>query len=260
MKPGATCLVVVALVVRGVELFAQAAPPFPQGTFVAPEALDPRDVSKYAGIEIELAAGRYAMRRDGEPRVTGRYEVAGDRITITDQDGVWACRTPETTSATYTWRVDGAHLVLTLSGTDACNRRRNRLSGARLVQGRVSAFAPDAPVPDALRRTWERFWLESDATGWVDSVFTTDAVAEDGNRRLVGLEAIRGWLGGQDSRGPRPFPFEFSTSGETIIEKGRYRDVFGAPDGSTRLLVGRYQITWVPVTGGGWKVREWLLR
>jgi hypothetical protein len=108
--------------------------------------------------------------------------------------------------------------------------------------------------------SWRRFWLESDVPGWIDEVFAPAAVAQDGNRILNGIDEIRQWLGGQDSRNPQAFPFEFSRVGGEIIEKGRYRDIFGSPDGSTRVLVGRYQITWVPTERSRWKVREWVLR
>ena len=233
---------------------------FPEGIYVSREAQDPRGVSRYSGVEFHFTGGRYEMRRDGEPRVAGTYLAEGGRLTITDVDGAWACRPPQPTSATYSWRLDGGQLVLAATGDDACNRRRNRLDGAALIRGKVPPLPDVIASPDELRESWESFWLHSDAPGWVENLFARDARAEDGNRKLIGIEQIKQWLDGQDSRKPQAFPFQFDKTPSRIVEKGRYRDVFGSPDGSTRILVGRYQITWVPASGSKWKVQEWILR
>jgi hypothetical protein len=236
---------------------AQAGSPFPQGIYIAPDTKNPHAVSRNAGVEIGFTNGLYELHRDGELRVNGRYATEGDSITFTDMQGAWACGAQSRT-ATYNWRVTAGTLVLTPIA-DACNRRRNRLSGS-FILGRAPSLAESVKVPSGLRHSWERFWLKSDEPHWLDDVFTSDAIAEDGNRRLVGIDQIRAWLSGQDSEHPQAFPFEFSRSAEEIVEKGRYRDIFRSPDGSSRLLVGRYQITWTRAQNNQWKVREWLLR
>ncbi|HJQ89688.1 MAG TPA: hypothetical protein VJ820_19760 [Propionibacteriaceae bacterium] len=232
---------------------------FPQGTFIAHEALDPRAVSRNAGVEFDFVEGRYEVRRDDELRVRGHYILRGDTITITEAEGPWAC-TGAAASANYAWLVAADRLVLTLVGEDACNRRRNRLSGVVLLSGRAPPLAKTVSAPPDLAESWRRFWLESEVPGWIEDVFAPAAIARDGDRILNGIDEIRQWLGGQDSRDPQAFPFEFSRVGREIIERGRYRDIFGSPDGSTRVLVGRYQITWVPMESSKWKVGEWILR
>lgn len=232
---------------------------FPQGTFIAFEALDARAVSRNAGVEFDFVEGRYEVRRDDELRVRGHYIVQADTITITETEGPWAC-TGMAASAHYTWLVAEDRLMLTLVGVDACNRRRNRLSDVVLLRGRAPPFAKTVSVPPDLVESWRRFWVESDVPGWIDDVFVPTAIAQDGNRLLNGIDEIRQWLGGQDSRDPHAFPFEFGRVGDEIVEKGRYRDIFGSPDGSTRVLVGRYQMTWVPTESARWKLREWILR
>ena len=229
------------------------------GTFIHREAMDSLAVSRHSGIEISFDNGQFEIRRDNESRTLGSYVVRGDTLVLADVRGAWACATPETATGTYLLRWRQEELQLSLVGPDRCNRRRNRFADAVWVARKAPAFAPTMAAPAELGEAWKTFWLRSDIPGWVDSMFTADASAEDGNRRLTGVEEIRGWLGGQDSRSPQAFPFEFSRSGPGIVEKGRYRDIFGSPDGSTRVLVGRYQITWIP-SQGSWKVQQWILR
>lgn len=233
---------------------------FPQGTWVSQDAQDALAVSRNAGVEFTFLNGRYEIRRDGEVRVWGRYTSTDGQITITDVEGPWACATADMSSATYGWVLAEGQLVLTPIGADPCNRRRNRLSGTGLIRDHAPRLADTIPVPSPLRERWQRFWLQSESAGWVDEIFDRNAIAEDGNRRLVGIEQIRQWLGGQDSRRPQAFPFHFSSTDTRIVEKGRYRDIFGSPGGSTRVLVGRYQITWTRMDGSQWKVTEWILR
>ena len=256
-KSTVTTLIIVLVVPRAVG--AQQTR-FPEGTFIAQEALDPHAISRNAGVEFDFVAGQYQVRRDGELRVLGQYALRGHQITITDIEGPWACVTSDASSATYSWRVEDDRLLLALDGEDTCNRRRNRLTDVVLLKGRAPPLPETVSAPAELIGSWQRFWVESDVPGWIDEVFAPDAIAQDGNRRLNGIEEIRGWLTGQDSQNPQAFPFEFSRSGDKITEKGRYRDIFGSPDGSTRLLVGRYQITWVQAEGPKWKVQEWILR
>ncbi len=252
-------IVLVALALVPVSQAAgQGASAFREGTYIPVEAQDPRTVTRYAGLEFRFTGGRYELRRDGELRVSGSYQAAGDRLTLTDLEGVWACTADSTRSGMYHLRASADSLNLS-PVHDACARRTNRITGTLLL-GQAPALLAPVEAPPTLRESWRHFWLESNAPGWIDRVFTPDAIAEDGNRRLAGIDAIKGWLGGQDSRGPQAFPFEFLVSGQHIVERGRYRDLFGGPDGSTRVLVGRYQITWVPALAGGWQVREWLLR
>ena len=88
---------------------------FPEGTFIAHEALDPRGASRNAGVEFDFMERRYEVRRDGELRVRGHYILLGDKITITEAEGPWAC-TGAAASANYAWRVEADRLVLTLVG------------------------------------------------------------------------------------------------------------------------------------------------
>ncbi len=232
----------------------------PDGTYIDREARDPISVVRNSGVEFKFTNGRYELRRDSLPRVVGRYRVSGDTIHLTDVEGPWACTTAATVSAAYRWTPNANGFVLTPLANDACNRRRNRLAGTSFIRAAAPALAKTITAPVQLDESWQQFWLKSDVSGWIDQIFAADAVAEDGNRRLNGIDEIREWLGGQDSRSPRAFPFQFTISDSSIIEKGRYRDVFGSPDGSTRLLVGRYQITWIPAAKNRWKVKQWILR
>lgn len=236
-----------------------AAAQFPEGVYIGLDGQDNHAVSRLAGVEIHLIGGRYEMRRDGELRVAGRYVVDGEQLSLTDERGTWACVAPTTATAVYRWRRSADSLFLTLLGEDACNRRRNRLASTALIKGHAPVFPDVAPTPAPLRDRWTNFWRSSGAPGWLEDMFAPDAITEDGNRRLEGIDEIRQWLGGQDSRALQALPFDFSHSGDLIIEKGRYRDVFAAQDGTLRVLVGRYQLTW-RLEGSKWMVQEWILR
>lgn len=241
-------------------LSCRTATTFPEGTYVHPESQDPRAVSRYAGLEIDFIDGHYEIRRDEELRVSGRYEVSGDQITLIDEEGIWACTSTETPAAVYRWSIEEGAVHLTAESTDRCNRRRNRFSEVRLRQGRTPAFAPVVDVPDELAAAWRHLWLESGENAWIDRTFTPDAVVEDGSRRMTGIEEIRSWLGGQDSGGETPLPFDFRRSGADWIESGRYRVTFAATSASSRIIVGRYRIRWVLGPRGEWMVKEWILR
>jgi hypothetical protein len=247
------------LSVTALQANSQTSAKFPRGTYIYSEGSDARAVTRQAGVEIEFGDGVYLIRRDGEPRVEGRYSVNERRVTFTDIGGVWACMNAESQSATYVWELQGKELSLKVDGEDKCQRRRNRLADAKLIRGSAPSPLKAVPVPGELQSSWQKFWNGSDDPQWADRVFMPDAVAEDGGRTFRGLEEIKGrWLAGQNAQSPQASPFEFSRSGNQIIEKGSYRITFTSP--SARLLVGRYEITWILTSESMWKVQKWILR
>jgi hypothetical protein len=105
--------------------------------------------------------GAYSMSRsDIGPLVTGTYEVDGDKVTITDEDGLLSCanvaadpgETGETATGIYTWRIDGDLLSFTPE-EESCATRELILTTRDLthfVSCKIQAQANEAAATPGL--------------------------------------------------------------------------------------------------------------
>lgn len=224
-----------------------------EGTYVHPSAQADPTVLR-SGAEIEFAGGRHTVRLDDEAMVEGRYTVEGDRITLTDERGLWICG-PEERTATYTYTASGDRLTFAPVGEDPCKGRREGLTGEPWVRGEAET-PPEVDVPDALRSSWDAFWVDDDSPTWADRLFTRDATVVFQDSTYEGLERIKsGWLPSiAGSEDVTPHPFTFSGSGDQMTERGRYTVRVNPPEGEPFDARGRYEITWMRQSDGSWKV------
>lgn len=224
-----------------------------EGTYVHPSAqADPTALR--SGEQIEFAGGRHTVRLDDEAMVEGRYTVEGDRITLTDERGLWICG-PEERTATYTYTASGDRLTFAPVGEDPCEGRREGLTREPWVRGEAET-PPEVDVPDALRSSWDAFWVDDDSPTWADRLFTRDATVVFQDSTYEGLERIKsGWLPSiAGSEDVTPHPFTFSGSGDQMTERGRYTVRVNPPEGEPFDARGRYEITWMRQSDGSWKV------
>jgi hypothetical protein len=77
--------------------------------------------------------GRYAVTRDGQLAVEGRYRLAADTIVFNGEVGPQACPDEATSPGTYRWRREGRTLTLTPVADD-CNGRRAAFAGRPLTR------------------------------------------------------------------------------------------------------------------------------
>ena len=71
--------------------------------------------------------GAYRVLQGGHAMVEGTYRSDGDKLTLTDVSGQFACPA-EKAKGTYTWRLEGKALTLT-TVDDACEDRSSDLTG-----------------------------------------------------------------------------------------------------------------------------------
>jgi hypothetical protein len=89
---------------------------FPAGTYEA------------GGTSIEFGSdGHVHVVQGGKSVVEGTYKGVGDKLTITDESGAFACP-KDKASGTYTWHVEKSALTLT-KVDDPCDDRSSDLTG-----------------------------------------------------------------------------------------------------------------------------------
>jgi predicted TIM-barrel fold metal-dependent hydrolase len=115
--------------------------PFPVGTYVRTiTAADRPPIPPLVGVwRIRFdTAGRVDVRKDGQLAVTGRYTLAGDTITLTDDGGPMAGRGAEATGR-YRWTRTAAGLGLHVVA--------DREAGRRFIFGQGPLQPLAAPAP-----------------------------------------------------------------------------------------------------------------
>jgi hypothetical protein len=95
--------------------FAQAAG-FPNGTYTS---------SEYSLTFADH--GKVQLKKADEVVLNGTWTSAGDKITLTDVDGSYACAAPHATG-TYGWKAEGGGVKFTKQN-DQCNERAQALDG-----------------------------------------------------------------------------------------------------------------------------------
>ena len=76
--------------------------------------------------------GAYRVTQNDHAMVSGAYRSKGDRLTLTDVSGQFACPSDKA-KGTYAWRLDGTALTLT-KVDDACEDRSSDLTGHPWMQ------------------------------------------------------------------------------------------------------------------------------
>lgn len=71
--------------------------------------------------------GRIHVLQGGKSVVEGTYKIAGDKLTLTDVSGTFACPKDEA-SGTYIWQIDKSALTLT-KVDDPCDDRASDITG-----------------------------------------------------------------------------------------------------------------------------------
>ena len=80
------------------------------------------------GTVIDFGSdGRVHISQGGKTMVEGTYKIAGDKLTLTDVSGSFACP-KDKASGTYTWQVQTSALTLT-KVDDPCDDRSSDLTG-----------------------------------------------------------------------------------------------------------------------------------
>jgi hypothetical protein len=145
---------------------APAQAPFPVGTYVRTiTAADRPRIPPLVGVwRIRFdTAGRVDVRKDGQLAVTGRYTLAGDTITLTDDGGPMAGRGAEATGR-YRWTRTAAGLGLHVVA--------DRDVGRRFIFGQGPLRAEFHDYLHALVRggNGDRLMFGSDQMRWPEAI------------------------------------------------------------------------------------------
>jgi hypothetical protein len=88
----------------------------------------PTGAYEAGGTVIDFGSdGRVHVLRGGKSVVEGTYKVTGDKLTLTDVSGSFACP-KDKASGTYTWHVKESALTLT-KVDDPCDDRSSDITG-----------------------------------------------------------------------------------------------------------------------------------
>jgi len=88
----------------------------------------PSGAYEAGGIVMDFGRdGRVRLSQGGKTMVEGTYKVAGDKLTLTDVSGSFACP-KDKASGTYTWHIEKSALTLE-KVDDPCEDRSSDITG-----------------------------------------------------------------------------------------------------------------------------------